>query len=320
MRTHTKPAIIVHGGATTISETDAKAYKSGCFKAVQAGWGVLNEGGTALQAVEAAVRILEADDTFNAGYGSVLNRVGAVEMDAAIMDGSTLNAGAVGALQGVRYPIEVARLVLESDTVFLVGKGAHCFAESQGAALCEPQAMISPKQHRKWIESQKWTKESDAANHKAGCDTVGCVALDINGHLAAGTSTGGLAQKMPGRIGDAPLVGSGLYADNDLGACSLTGDGEKILRMVMAKTALDLLRNNLCPHQAAQRALEMMSKRVSGEAGCIILDTTGRIGWGHTAPNMACAYFVQGMEAPLAFVHKSEETERMEPNSHGTEK
>lgn len=319
MKQNVRPALIVHGGATTIPKTETQAYKNGCFKAVSAGWDVLNRGGTAMDAVEVAVRALEADETYNAGYGSVLNRVGEVEMDAAIMDGATLNAGAVGAIQGVRHPVSVARLLLNEETVFLTGPGARCFAESQGAELCEARSMISAKQQQKWIQSQKWTTDNKAKSDAAGCDTVGCVALDAHGNLAAATSTGGISKKPPGRVGDSPLIGSGLYADDELGACSFTGDGDKILRLVMAKTSLDLLRDNLLPDEAAQRALQIMSRRVGGQAGCILIDPAGHIGWGHNSPHMACGYMMDGMEKPLVFVGKGEENQRNNLASYGTE-
>jgi beta-aspartyl-peptidase (threonine type) len=219
-------------------------------------------------------------------------------MDAALMEGATLNAGGVGALQGVRHPISVARRVLENEPVLLVAEGARRFAQAQGIELCDPAALISEKQRRKW--------ESKQAGE--GHDTVGCVALDSNGNLASGTSTGGTNQNASGRIGDSPLVGCGLYADNEIGACALTGDGEAIVRVVLAKTTIDLLRHNE-PSTAAQQAIEMMAQRVGGEAGCIMIDNSGRIGWWHNAGNMPCAYFTTGMETPLAFVHKDEESQ-----------
>lgn len=294
-RANIKPAIIVHGGATQIPESDRAAYKQGCLQAVRAGWEIFERGGSALDAAQAAIQMLEDDATFNAGFGSELNETGEVEMDAALMDGATLEVGSVGALQGVRNPVAVARLVLQSEAAFLVGNGARRFAESKGAELCDPTAMISQKQREKWLRKQS-----------KGHDTVGCVALDKNGNLAAGTSTGGTNQNAPGRIGDSPLIGCGFYADNQIGACAMTGDGEKILRVVLAKSTLDLLREAE-PDAAVKRALEMMSARVGGEAGCILIDTQGRIGWGHNAANMACAYFAEGMTEPLAFVHKEEE-------------
>jgi beta-aspartyl-peptidase (threonine type) len=293
-----KPAIIVHGGATKIASEDGPAYKNGCLNAARAGWKVLSSGGSALDAAETAIRVLEDDATFNAGYGSELNETGEVEMDAALMDGATLDIGAVGALQGVRNPVAVARLVMQGEAAFLVGSGARRFAEAQGIKLCQPSEMISPKQHKKWLHKQEGK----------GHDTVGCVALDKNGNLAAGTSTGGTNQNAPGRIGDSPLVGCGFYADNQSGACALTGDGEKILRVVLAKSTLDLLREEE-PDAAIQRALQMMVSRIGGEAGCILIDAEGRIGWGHNSANMACAYFAEGMSDPLAFVHKDEETD-----------
>ena len=293
-------AIMVHGGAKEIYADEAETHKAGCLQATQAGWDVLARGGSALDAVEAAVRVLEDDPTFNAGFGSELNSAGEVEMCAALMDGASLGAGGVGAIQGVRHPITVARRVLEDEPTLLVSHGARRFAETHGAELCDPAQMVSEGKRREWERKR-------AAGQRSGHDTVGCVALDRDGNLAAGTSTGGTNTNPPGRLGDSPLPGCGLYADGTLGACSMTGDGESIARVVLAKTAVDLLDGGRHPDEAAQRAMDVLRERVDGRAGCILIDTAGRIGWAHNEPNIAVAYRTSAMDAPHAFVHKCEE-------------
>lgn len=277
-------------------EEEFAVCKDGCTAAVRAGWEILERGGTALDAVEAAIRVLEDDPVFNAGFGAELNSAGDVEMDAALMCGATLKAGAVGAIRGVRNPVTVARLLLDKEPVFLVGEGAHQFAEENGAQLCDPSVMITEAAHHRW-KNKRIEKLHD---------TVGCVALDARGDLASGTSTGGTNQNAPGRVGDSPLLGCGLYADNEAGACSLTGDGESIMRVVLGKGIVDFMHAGRHPREAVREALEILKTRVRGEAGCIVIDRAGRIGWGHNSPNLAAAYFRGDMAAPIAFVRADE--------------
>src|SRR5215212_7916280 len=225
-------SLIVHGGAWDIPDDEVAEHQAGCRAALEAGWRVLDRGGAALDAVEAAVRVLEDAPIFDAGVGSVLNRDGDVELDAAIMDGPTLRSGAVAAVRRVRNPITLARRVLESQVILLVGPGAERFAESAGLPLCDPAELIVERERTRWREllKQEDFRSQDAfgarqadkqtsrqadkqiANTDALAvspsflanpgDTVGCVALDRDGHLAAGTSTGGTANKLPGRVGD----------------------------------------------------------------------------------------------------------------------
>lgn len=289
-----KCAIIVHGGAEKIPPEKEEAMRAGVVRALEEGWRVLEDGGSAVDAVEAAVRALEDRPSFNAGYGSAPNSEGVVQMDAAIMEGSTLKAGAVGAIEGVRHPVSVARLLLEEQPVLLVADGARRFAAEHGAELCSPEEMLSPEQRQAW-----------QLHEATGHDTVGCVALDAQGRLAAATSTGGAGENPPGRVGDSPLPGCGLYADDRLGAVAATGDGEEIMRVVLAKTALELLPDH-GPDEAARRALRAL-ERVGGEAGLILLDREGRVGWDHHGPNMACAYRGAGMSDVRVFLAKNEE-------------
>jgi beta-aspartyl-peptidase (threonine type) len=291
-----QPVIIVHGGAKTISEDDVVANQAGCRSAVEAGWAVLNQGGSAAEAVEAAIRVLEADQTFNAGFGSTLNSEGEVEVDAAMMEGATLGWGAVAAVQGVRHPIVVARKIMEDKPRLLVARSGERFARNHAVEICAKEALVSEEQYQEWKED---VKVLDRPN------TVGCVALDVHGNLVAGTSTGGITGQPQGRVGDTALVGCGLYADNQLGACSTTGDGESIIPVVLAKTAIDALKDKH-PDEAAQLAIDTLISRVEGEAGCILIDRQGRIGWAHNSSDMAVAYMSEDLVQPAIFTRKDQ--------------
>lgn len=292
-------AIIVHGGAKTISEDKVAANNAGCLAAVEAGWAVLTKGGTAAEAVEAAIRVLETDQTFNAGLGATLNSNGEVELDAAMMEGATLGWGAVAAVQGVRHPISAARKIMDEKPRFLVARSAERFAAENGLEMCKKEDLIADEQWHEWKEEQEVL---DRPN------TVGCVALDANGILVAGTSTGGTTAQPAGRVGDTALVGSGLYADNKLGACSTTGDGESIIPVVLAKTAIDFLNGDRHPDEAAQMAIDTLKSKVTGEAGCILLDRQGRVGWAYNSQDMACAYMTTGQDKPAVFTKKEAST------------
>lgn len=290
-----QPVIVVHGGAKTISEDKVAANHAGCLAAVEAGWVVLRSGGSAAEAVEAAIRVLESDQTFNAGFGSTLNSEGEVEVDAAMMDGATLGWGAVAAVQGVRHPISAARKIMDEKPRLLVARSGERFAQKHGIEMCSKDNLVSEEQYHEWKED---VEVLDRPN------TVGCVALDVNGNLVAGTSTGGTTGQPQGRVGDTALVGCGLYADNRLGACSTTGDGESIIPVVLAKTAIDALAGGRHPDEAAQQAIATLMERVEGEAGCILLDRQGRIGWAYNSQDMAVAYMSDDMAKPAMFTCK----------------
>ncbi|MCU0503099.1 MAG: isoaspartyl peptidase/L-asparaginase, partial [Anaerolineae bacterium] len=227
-------AIIVHGGAWDIPAELQAEHVAGCRAAAEAGWAVLAAGGSALDAVEAAVRVMEDHPVFDAGRGSHLNRDGEVELDAGMMDGRTLMAGAVASVTRIANPISLARRVLhDSEHVFLVGAGAERFAQDAGIPLCRPADLVIERERRLWEDGGRTTFGSGAA------DTVGAVALDGAGNLAVGNSTGGTMYKHPGRVGDTPIIGCGLYADNLSGAAACTGWGEQIMKTVLAKTAVD---------------------------------------------------------------------------------
>ncbi len=297
-------SLILHGGAKQITPELEGKHRRGLAAALRCGEELLGKGSSALDAVEATVRQLEDDPTFNAGYGSVLNAAGQVEMDAAIMDGRTLEVGGVGAIQGVRNPVSVARRILSELPVLLVGEGARRFASEHGIELCDPRALIY---HEMEHEDQR------IKSAVQGRDTVGCVARDVRGNIAAGTSTGGLTDKHPGRIGDSPLVGAGVYADDAVGGVSLSGDGESIIRMMLAARIMHAL-----PHQQAQTASEAAIEalaRVGGEAGAIVIDRDGRIGWAHNSSHFAIAY--RCSEQPTGTVCLSKSEQREASRDHG---
>jgi len=296
-------ALIVHGGAWDIPDQEVEEHQEGCRRALEAGWLVLQSGGRALDAVEAAVRVLEDAPIFDAGVGSVLNRDGDVELDAAVMDGETLRSGAVAAVRRVRNPITLARRVLESHVILLVAQGAERFAESVGVPLCDPAELIVERERMKWAEllDQPGAQTQDTFGARQSpnllsrpSDTVGAVALDSHGHLGAGTSTGGTPNKLPGRVGDSPLIGCGLYADDQTGGCSSTGWGESIIKVLLAKTATDLIGSGHSPMAAARMAIDVLAQRVGGFGGCILLDRQGQPGFAFNTPRMAYAYRVEG--------------------------
>ena len=266
-----RPAIIVHGGAARFPEEEIEARLDGCREAAMMGWRVTEQGGSALDAAQAAVVALEDNPLFNAGTGAPLNAIGEVELDASIMDGARLAAGAVAAVQGIKNPIILARKILEDGRhTLLAGEGAGRFAREAGVAECAMEDLITKLQRQRW-----------QARH----GTVGCVALDAAGRLAAATSTGGLFDKLPGRVGDSALIGSGTYAD-DSGGVSCPGIGEAIIRVMLAKTALDLLSQGRPPAEATQCAVSLLEAKTGSEAGLIMIDRQGRIGHARNTPHM----------------------------------
>ena len=314
-----KPSLIVHGGAWNIPDEAVEDCRKGCCRALAMGWEVLERGGSALDAVEAAIVVLEDDPTFDAGVGSHLNREGRVELDAIIMEGAGLQAGAVAAVARIRNPIRLARKVLEAcEHMMLVGAGAEQFAVEQGLPLCAPEELVTERERTAWRRCSAGSHSSEF-HLSHGHGTVGAVALDRQGGLAAGTSTGGICCKRPGRVGDSPLVGCGCYADAEVGAVSCTGLGEAIMKIVMAKTAVDLLRGplvvaqapsqaepgnalphsstarsgelvHLSPQQAAESCVQLLVQRAKGSGGLILLDREGRPGVAFNTPRMAYAY------------------------------
>lgn len=280
-------SIIIHGGAWAIPDAHVEATKRGIARALDNGWGVLERGGSALDAIVAAILIMEDDPILNAGYGSLLTRDGKVEMDAALMDGRTLDVGACAVVSRIKNPILLARNILDSENVLIVAEGAERFAQECGIELIDPQTMITQEQFELWQELKRNPPTSQVSFHKP-CDTVGAVAIDDKANIAAGNSTGGRDFKMAGRVGDSPIVGCGFYADNGLGGAASTGWGEAIMRTVMAKSALDFLKFT-DPMTAAQLAVQRL-ERVNGNGGVILVDSNGRIGFAYNTPRMARAW------------------------------
>jgi beta-aspartyl-peptidase (threonine type) len=295
-----QPSIIVHGGAWDIPLELQEAHERGTQRAVEAGWDILVHGRSALDAVEAAIVTMEDDETFDAGRGSFLNAEGQVELDAGFMDGAQLQVGAVAGVQFIRNPIRLARAVMEkSEHVLLVGQGAQRFASKMGFSMCDLTDLAVPREFERW---QRLLYDRTYSARKAFArpsDTVGCVALDQAGHIAAGTSTGGTPNKMPGRVGDVPMVGCGFYADDKLGGASSTGWGEAIAKVILARLALHELQRLGDPEAAAQLAIRVLEEKVDGVGGVILLSPEGQPAWAYNTPYMACAYRTAGMNGPV---------------------
>src|SRR4029077_10418462 len=288
----TDPVLVVHGGAWAIPDDMVEAHLNGVRNAMAAGWRALNRGGSALDAVEEAVVIMEDDETFDAGRGSFLNREGKVQLDALIMDGATLRAGGVGCVERLRNPVRAARKILsDSPHVYFVAEGAERFAAEHGVPLCRNEDLIIPREVERLREFQARATDAkvDLFAPTISHDTVGAVALDGDANIAAATSTGGTLNKAPGRLGDSSLIGCGCYADNQTAAASTTGWGEPIMKLVLAKWAADRVESGSLPEGIAQEAMNYLKQRVNGHGGMILLDAQGRFGIAHNTPRMAWA-------------------------------
>lgn len=294
-----KATIIVHGGAGPIKPQFRENALKGVKKAVEAGFDLLKRGGSALDAVEEAVKVLEDNPTFNAGIGSTLTIDGKIEMDASIMDGKTLNAGAVAMVGNIRHPVTLARIIMEkTDHVVIAGSFAEKIAELFSLEKCNP---ITENRLKIWEEYK--TKAIEGTYPylpkltnliklfpELVTDTVGAVARDQDGNVAAATSTGGLTLKLPGRIGDTPLIGCGNYADNDAGAVSATGIGEVAIRLVLAKTICDFMKNGLIAQKAAEKGIELVIEKQNNlPMGVIAVDKYGNPGIAHNSESLSWA-------------------------------
>ena len=286
-----KPVIIVHGGAWGIPDRLVDENLNGVEESVKAGWKVLEAGGSALDAVVAAVNVLEDNPSFDAGIGSVLTEYRTVEMEALIMDGSTLDAGAVAGLKDVRYPIRLARKVMEETPhVMMIGEGANRLADEFGLERITQEELVTEEAR---LEFEEWSEKAEYGD-SFGHDTVGSVALDRDGNIAAATSTGGVTGKKVGRVGDVPLIGSGGYADNRVGGVSTTGHGESIMRVNLAKLVLTYMEMGMHIQEASEKALGYMAVRVNGAGGLIALDADGNNGHAFTTKRMVWASIKDG--------------------------
>jgi beta-aspartyl-peptidase (threonine type) len=287
------PAIAVHGGAGTLGPDDPASSGgpgaprlSGVQRAAEEALALLTRGGSALDAVELAVRMLEDDPTYNAGTGACLTAAGDVELDASIMDGSSLRCGAVAVVKDVKNPVALARRVMErSEHVLLAGPGASSFARAVGIEPHDNALLVTARQRERW-QSLRLVGAGDPGPK----GTVGAVARDAHGHLAAATSTGGMVMKHPGRVGDTPIIGCGTYADDRLAAVSCTGHGERIIQLTLARHVADLVGSGQSACDAARTAIRLLGERVQGEGGLIVVGPSGAPAFAHNTPVMARAW------------------------------
>ncbi len=303
------PIILAHGGAGTRPMTGDQ--RECLADALRAGYQLLQRRAPALDAVEATIRMLEASGLFNAGVGSKLQLDGARRMDASIMEGRRLRAGAVASIQGIRHPITAARLVMEETVhVLMVGEPATRFAQrfklERQLPPTRSQRAASRAERKSAGQREPWAAETLKLFARLkqtdvlGLETVGAVALDKRGHVAAGASTGGIALMLPGRVGDTPLIGCGVYADDEAGAVSMTGLGESIIRIAVAKEIVDRLEAGASPSMAIRQVLRKLISRVKGSAGALVLAPDGRFAIRHTTPRMTAGYWAGAGEPVVA--------------------
>ena len=298
--------IVVHGGAGFLRQ-DLRRGLDGVIFAAKAGSDCLKKGRTALDAVESAVVTMEDNEIFNAGRGSALTYRGTVEMDAAIMDGKTLSAGAVALVHNVKNPVRLARLVMErTDHVLIAGESAEQLAKVFSLPKCNP---ITARRRRMYMKLKKETKNLPTKNSlllrdRPGIltDTVGAVALDLHGNSAAAASTGGITLKIPGRIGDTPQIGSGLYTDNTSGASTATGLGEVAIKLALSKAICTMMEQGMSAPEASLRAIKSATRRLNGQAGVISIDKRGRTAAVHNSKFMPWAYCTVKMQSAKGYV------------------
>jgi len=288
--------VLVHGGAGDVRPEVLSEHVEGCRVAATAASQMLAAGGSALNAAQRAVEVLEDDPRFNAGTGACLNEDGVVELDASIMEGTLLRAGGVCALGAFQHPIAIARTVLnEGVHVLYAGEGAARFALAHGFARVRDEEMITEAARDRLTRVRAGLIDSNWAG-----GTVGAVVRDGSGTVVAATSTGGRVNKAVGRVGDSPIIGAGTYADDDAGACSNTGDGEAFLRICLAKTAIEWLRAGMHPEDAARAAVRYAIARAQGFGGMILIDRFGRLGWARSTKTMTWAAASEGWGEVLA--------------------
>ncbi|XP_069462290.1 isoaspartyl peptidase/L-asparaginase-like [Ambystoma mexicanum] len=292
-----KPVLVVHGGAWAIPDDLAAESVLGVKHAAKLGFAVLAGGGGAVEAVEAAVRVLEDNPAFDAGHGAVLNADGDVELDAIIMDGATLAAGAVSCVRNIANPVTFARALLEKTPhIMLTGLGANQYAESLGIHQVPTEDLVTENAVAEWEQYHKYKQAvANLFNKHMVHDTVGAVAMDHGGNVACATSTGGITNKMVGRVGDSPIIGSGGYADNLSGAVSATGHGESIMKVTLARRILLDMEGGKVPKEAADAGLSYMKNRVHGHGGVIVISKSGDWAARFTTQRMAWAAVKEGL-------------------------
>lgn len=296
-----KPVVIVHGGAWQIPKSYTEASVAGVKKAALIAYEILQNNASdtsALDAVEAAVRYMESDPIFDAGVGSCLTETGEVEMDASIMT-DTPTLGAVAAITNVKHPISTARALMQTQHCLLVGAGANAFAKLSGQPIVQTSELVTEGARREWESFKKYghvvhdlfnSSVNNDVSQNSGHDTVGAVALDINGRIACATSTGGITYKHQGRVGDSPIVGAGLFCQRGVGGVSATGHGESILQTVLCKHIIDLMAMRKLPlSEATQDALQLMRRQTAGCGGVVALDASGNWAADFTTSRMAWA-------------------------------
>lgn len=306
-------SLMVHGGAGALESVKdpgvAARYEQSITRTLEQGRGVMALGGTALQAVEACASLLEDDPVFNAGCGSVLAEHGRVEMDAAIMDGRDLKAGAVAGVGNIRNPVQLARRVMsDSEHVMLIGEGAMRFADQCGIPratdeyflLADRLAQLEQARLQKKVMLDHENAGDDSGDHKLG--TIGAIARDADGNLAAATSTGGIVNKRMGRVGDSPIVGAGVYADNETCAVSATGYGEEFMRSVLSKTIADFIyMKGMDADEATRAGIEYLTRKVQGRGGVIVIGADGSCSAGFTTGMMIHGWIEHGGKAVVRF-------------------
>ncbi|KAJ8918897.1 hypothetical protein NQ315_016799 [Exocentrus adspersus] len=304
-----EPIVLVQGGAGEINNRErVKELVAGVKEAAKAGYKVLTEGGSVLDAVEAAVRYMEDNETFNAGKGSVLTLDGEVEMDASIMLGEDLSAGGVTVVKDIQHPISLARLVMERTShILLAGEGAKRFAVTQGVEVLPEGALVTERTRNalmKYLESQK----ERGSSHELG--TVGAVAMDAKGRLAAATSTGGREGKLQGRCSDTCIIGSGTYADDNIGAVSTTGHGEMIAKFCLAHAIVKSMENGKTANEATNECIQTMSKKLNNTAGAVTLSNKGEVGVGFSSSRMSWCY-QRGNKLHFGIDHEEHQIEKL---------
>jgi beta-aspartyl-peptidase (threonine type) len=303
-------SLMLHGGAgafADVSDTDiAGAYLDSIRAVLEHGRAMLGAGGSALDTVEACAVLLEDDPYFNAGHGAVLNAAGRVELDAAIMDGRDLSAGAVAAVDGIANPVSLARRLLDgSEHVLLVAEGAMQFADDCGMQRVPNDYFYTSRRIEQFNRLQQAVSGTGAGGEGATdpeCGTIGAVARDLDGNLAAATSSGGILNKHAGRVGDSPLVGAGVYADNETCAVSATGCGEDFMRAVFAKMIADFIfMQGMDASRATAAAIEYLVRKVNGRGGAIAIDSDGNCTSGFTTGKMIHGWIERGAAAVCRF-------------------